>query len=448
MTKIKFIAPGTPIYAAAAEIVKRIRANDADAYFVGGCVRNMLMHKSCKDVDIVCSLPFEKISEIFPDSILAGAAFGVNIIRHKGFAFELASAREERCYMDGRHPESVHFTTDFEVDSKRRDFTVNAMLYDPEKQEIIDWHGGISDIKKGILRTVGKSDERFKEDYLRLLRAIRFAAKYHLTIADETWEAICSNAHLTAETAPERIMQELDMMFSHESCADAVKLLDKSGILKFILPEVAELHGVEQPHQWHPEGDVFTHTMNMLNRIALPDCDLAWSVLLHDIGKKPCFVRDEKGIHFYGHEARGAVMANDILTRLRLPNKRKELISTLVKDHMRFVQVKNMKTATIRKFLGREDLPLLLELNRLDSVCSSNDLNDWLFMLGKIGSFRGEEILPEPLITGKTLLQLGYKPGPEFTKILTFIYDMQLSDKKIDFKRACDLIKKHFPCIL
>ncbi len=448
MKKINFQCPSTPIYNAAAEVVRKIRQYGADAFFVGGCVRNMLMHKHCKDIDIVCSLPFDKIPEIFPDTVLAGAAFGVNIIKHNGFSFEVASAREERQYMDGRHPESVRFTNNFKIDSERRDFTVNAMLYDPESQEIIDWHDGTDDIARGILRTVGDSKKRFNEDYLRMLRAVRFAARYDFVIAGETWQAIKCNAHLCREIAAERVLQELDLMFSHNSCAVAVDLLDRSGILKYILPEVAELHGVEQPPEWHPEGDVFTHTMNMLKRIVYPQADLVWSVLLHDIGKKPCFTRNDRGIHFYGHEAKGALMADELLSRLRMPNNRRSLISTLVRDHMRFVQVKNMKTATLRKFLGRTDLPLLMEINRLDSLCSCGNMNDWLFMLDTISRYRGEDILPAPLISGKTLLKLGYTPGPQFSKILDFIYEKQLSDKKIDFEHACDLIKKHFPCIL
>ncbi|MBR2508566.1 MAG: CCA tRNA nucleotidyltransferase [Lentisphaeria bacterium] len=445
---MKINAAETPLFNAGLAIVKKIRQNGGNAYFVGGFVRNLLLGKACKDIDIASTMIPSDMLKIFPGAQSAGASFGVLIVKSEGFHFEVATAREERLYMDGRHPEKVQYTKDFKTDSERRDFTVNAMFYDPENMEIIDFHNGINDLQKGILRTVGDSTRRFQEDYLRMLRAIRFSAAYDLKIAPETWQSIKENAHLCLKIAPERIRQELDLMFSSKNAFKAFELLDRSSILQILLPEVHILHTVEQPANFHPEGDVFKHTLLMLKRMAYPSADLAWSIILHDIGKKPCFFRDHKGIHFFGHEAKGAVMAEEILTRLSFSNNRKKLISTLVKDHMRFVQVKNMRLATLRKLLAREDLKLLMELNRLDSVCSCNLMEDWLFMLDSLAKYQNQEILPTPAIGGSDLLKMGIKPGPDFKKILNFLYEMQLSGKKIDFSTACDLIKKHFPCIL
>ena len=445
---MKYSLPDTPIINAALKIVNAVKSYGKTAYFVGGFVRNLILHKTFKDIDIVSSATPAELLQIFPDALTAGASFGVIIVRSDGFAFEVAAMREERFYMDGRHPENVRYTTDLRTDSMRRDFTVNAMYFDTEKEEIIDFHDGINDLQKGILRTEGDADSRFKEDYLRMLRAIRFAAKYDLKITDDTWNAIQKNAKLCRELASERIRQELDFMFELNSAARAFEMLDKSGILQIILPEVNALHGVEQPPAFHPEGDVFVHTLLMLKRMAYPSADLAWSVILHDIGKKECFFRDEKGIHFFGHEAKGAEMAEQILDRLRFSNSRKTLITNLVRDHMRLVQVRNMRIATLRKLLGRKDLPLLMELNRLDSVCSCNLLGDWLYILGSLEQFNGEKILPPPQISGKDLIKMGIKPGKNFKKILDFLYEQQLSGKKIDFYSAYDLIKKHFKCIL
>ena len=445
---MKYKIPNTPQCIAALKIIKNIKSSGGAAFFVGGFVRNLLLGKACKDIDIVTSLTPDKLLEIFPEAVIAGAAFGVMIVKIDGFHFEIAAMREERFYMDGRHPQDVRYTNDARIDSERRDFTVNAMYYDPETEEIIDFHSGISDLQKGILRTVGNAQQRFNEDYLRMIRAIRFAAAYDLKIEEKTWQAICRNKDLCKNIAVERIRQELDCMFEKNSAYRAFELLDRSGILQVLLPEVAILHEVEQPPNFHPEGDVFKHTLLMLKRMAYPSADLAWSIILHDIGKKPCFFRDKKGIHFFGHESKGADMAEKILTDLAFSNSRKKRICTLVRDHMRLVQVKNMRTATLRKLLGREDLPLLLELNRLDSICSCNFLEDWLFMLSSLAEYNGEKILPPPEITGKDLIKMGFKPNPEFKKILDFLYEQQLSGKKIDFDTAFDLIKKHFTCIL
>ena len=441
-------AEKTPLFNAALKIVKTIRSNGGDALFVGGFVRNLLLGKACKDIDIASTLPPEKLLQIFPEALTAGASFGVILVKSADFHFEVATLREERMYMDGRHPQQVRYTTDFRIDSERRDFTVNAMFYDPESMQIIDFHNGTADLQKAILRTVGNSDIRFKEDYLRMLRAIRFAAKYDLKIEKNTWDAICNNAHLCTEIASERVRQELDWMFELSSAHIAFELLDRSGLLKIILPEVAALHGIEQPEKFHPEGDVFVHTLKMLRHMAYPSSDLAWSIILHDIGKKPCFFRDEKGIHFFGHEVKGAEMSASILERLRFSNPRRERITAAVRDHMRFVQLKNMKTSTLRKFLGRPDLTLLAELNRLDSIASSFCIGDWLFLLEKLTEFENTELLPPPLICGKDLVKLGIKPGPHFKKILDFAYEQQLSGKKTDFNSICNLIKKKFPCIL
>ena len=440
--------PSTPLFEAALKIINTICAHARQAFFVGGAVRNLLLHKPCKDIDIVSSATPDELLKIFPGAQTAGVSFGVVIVRSGDFNFEIATMREERFYMDGRHPEKVRYTTDLQTDSMRRDFTINAMYFDTAKGEIIDFHNGITDLQKGILRTVGDADVRFKEDYLRMLRAIRFAAKYDLQIADDTWNAIKRNAHLCRELAAERVRQELDWMFEINSAARAFELLDRSGLLKIFLPEVDALHGVEQPPEFHPEGDVFVHTSLMLKRMVLPSADLAWSVILHDIGKKTCFFRDAKGIHFFGHEGKGAEMAEKILDRLRFASTRKKLISTLVRDHMRLVQVQNMRPATLRKLIGREDAPLLIELCRLDNVCSCNLIADYLYILKAFEQFDNEKILPPPAITGKDLIKMGIKPGRNFKKILDFLYEQQLSGKKIDFKSAYDLIKKHFKCIL
>jgi poly(A) polymerase len=357
--------------------------------------------------------------------------------------FEVATFRTEGPYLDGRRPSDVHYSSP-EKDARRRDFTVNGMFYDPLEDQIIDFVDGRADIEKRIIRTIGEPAERFDEDKLRLLRAVRFAAKLQFEIDQNTWNALCALAHTVTQTSWERIRDEILKILLDANRRRGFELMRDAGLLKEVLPEVADMIGVEQPVGFHPEGDVFTHTMLMIDKMDAPTETLALGVLFHDVGKPPTFaVRDR--IRFDNHCKVGGEMAAAICKRLRCPRKVIQRVRHLVADHMRFKDVQKMRDSTLKRFLRSDNFDELLELYRLDCLASHGDLDVWEFCQHKLDELGAEKIRPEPLLRGKDLIRMGYTPGPRFSQILTTVEDAQLDGIVSTPEEAQQLVTDRFP---
>lgn len=413
--------------ATAARLVERLRDAGHEAYFAGGCVRDMLLGREPKDIDIATSARPEAIQALFPRTLAVGAAFGVIVVLEDGGEFQVATFRTDGAYHDGRHPDSVSFGT-AEGDALRRDFTVNGLFYDPDSKRVIDFVGGEADLRAKTLRCIGNPEERFAEDKLRLLRCVRFAASLGFDIEPNTWDALCKKADEIMVVSAERIRDELVKIFTHPSRVAGWDLLDRCGLMGILLPELEALKGCEQPADFHPEGDVFVHTRLMLSllpsEVSVP---LVFSVLLHDAGKPAAFRRDETGrIRFNGHESISAEIASAVFHRLRFSNAETEATVAMVKNHMSFKDVKNMRVATLKRFLARETIDGELELHRVDCLGSHGLLDNYDFLLAKRAEFSSAPLIPPPLITGRDLIAAGRKPGPQFKKILDAVQALQL----------------------
>lgn len=413
--------------ATAARLVERLRAAGHEALFAGGCVRDRLLGKEARDIDIATSARPEEIQKLFPRTVAVGAQFGVIVVLEDGGEFQVATFRSDGAYRDGRHPESVAFTT-AEGDALRRDFTVNGLFYDPVDRRILDFVGGEADLRAGVIRCIGDSRARFAEDKLRLIRCVRFAASLGFEIEAETWRALQERAPEINAVSAERIRDELVKILIHPSRVRGFDLLDQSGLLAVLLPEVEALKGCEQPADFHPEGDVFVHTRLMLSllpeRVSMP---LVFSVLLHDIGKPPTFHLDETGrIRFSGHESVSAAMTEKILARLRFSNAETEATVVAVKNHMAFKDVQNMRVATLKRFLARPTIDDELELHRVDCQGSHGMLDNHDFLLRKRVEFSNEPLIPPPLLNGRDLIAAGLKPGPCFKTLLDAAQALQL----------------------
>ena len=417
----------SPMEATATRLVERLRAAGHEALFAGGCVRDRLLGKEAHDIDIATSARPEEIQKLFPRTVAVGAQFGVIVVLDDGGEFQVATFRSDGAYRDGRHPESVAFTN-AEGDARRRDFTVNGLFFDPLTRQILDFVGGEADLRAGILRSIGDPHARFAEDKLRLIRCVRFAASLGFEIEAETWRALLERAPEITAVSAERIREELVKIFTHPSRVRGFDLLDQSGLLAILLPEVEALKGCEQPPDFHPEGDVFVHTRLMLSllpeRVSTP---LVFSVLFHDIGKPPTFHIDETGrIRFNGHESISASMTEKIFARLRFSNAETEATVVGVKNHMAFKDVQNMRVATLKRFLARPTIDDELELHRVDCQGSHGLLDNYDFLLRKREEFSNEPLIPPPLITGRDLIAAGLQPGPSFKKLLDSAQALQL----------------------
>ena len=445
--RIKITCPAGPLFDAAKGIVKTLRQAGYPTYWVGGAVRDLRRGEEPEDIDLVTVATPEKIQEVYPDADLVGACFGVSLVKADGFVFEVATCREERGYSDGRRPDKVRYTRSFEMDIMRRDFTVNALLYEPNTGELIDYVAGLVDMDDRNVRAVGDPAVRFKEDYLRMLRAVRFAAKLDYNLAPSTFNAIRKYASRVKLLAPERVRAELELMLTGQAPVTALKLLKSTGLLAAVLPEVDALAGVTQPKQYHPEGDVWQHTLLMFDCLEdPPTAALAWSILLHDIGKPPTRVEDENKVpHFYGHEAEGARMAGAVAERLRFPNDLREQVVHAVRDHMRMASVREMREAKLRRLLAEPGFAMELELHRVDCASSHGKMECYEFLKEKLESVPAARELPEPLVTGDDLIAAGRTPGPEFKAILDAMFDAQLEGAFADRKGALRYLKKHFP---
>ncbi len=407
---------------AAEAVVRALRQAGHQAYLAGGCVRDRVRAVSPKDFDIATSALPEQVAALFPKTVPVGIQFGVILVLSDGMPFEVATFRSEAGYVDGRRPTQVAFST-VQEDAKRRDFTVNGLYFDVDSSEILDFVGGKADIAAKVVRTIGDPDARFMEDHLRLLRAVRFAVQLEFEIDPKTFEAVCRHADKITRVSQERIRDELTKTLTSPQPARGLRLLDQSGLLRQILPEIERMKGVEQPMQYHPEGDVYVHTMMLMDGLANAPVELAMGALLHDVAKPDTFVRATDRIRFHGHDTLGAEMAKAICKRLCFSNDQTELISALVNEHLRFKDAFSMKVSTLKRFLSLPRFDWHLELHRLDCLASHGKLDAYHFCKEKYEALLKEPPPPSKLVSGKDLIELGFKPGPEFTSILRAVED-------------------------
>jgi len=416
--------------AIAREICARLAADGFTAYFAGGCVRDRLLGYPPGDIDIATDARPEDVRRIFRRTVAVGAHFGVVVVVEGGHQFEVATFRSDGAYVDGRRPESVEFTT-AEGDASRRDFTINGLFFDPAGGEVLDFVGGRADLERRVIRAIGDASARFREDRLRVLRGIRFAASLGFEIEDATWRALVDAAPGIGAVSAERVRDELVKMFVAPGRLRAFDLLDRSGLLARLLPEVDALKGCEQPPQFHPEGDVFVHTRLMFSLLEGDVSPaLAFAVLLHDIGKPPCASVDPTGrIRFNGHEHRGAIMAEAVARRLRFSNAETTAITEMVRNHMAFKDTPNMRLAKLRRFLARPHFDDELELHRVDCLGSHGGLDIHAFLLDQRARLANEPLVPPRLLTGADLIALGWKPGPHFRTALETAQNLQLEGR-------------------
>ena len=435
--------------AGALHILTVLRRAGYETYWAGGCVRDHLMHRTPKDYDIVTAARPEEVQALFNKTVAIGKAFGVMGVIHEGTLFDVASFRKESGYADGRRPDSITFT-DAREDALRRDFTINALFFDPIEERVLDYVGGQEDLERRCVRAVGDPRVRFAEDHLRMLRAVRFASTLDFTLEATTGQAIKELAPQLARISPERIREEFSRILLEASQpGDALAILLDVGLLEVFLPEVAALHGAEQPPQFHPEGDVFTHTRIMLNSVAPEEktLDLVLATLLHDVGKPPT-ARVGPGsdgverIRFDQHDAVGARMAEEILSRLRYPNAMISAVTHCVRNHMRFMHVQEMRRAKLRALIGAETFPTELALHRLDCLSSHGDLANYHFLVEQQAALDSEPALPRAWIRGEDLLALGIPGGPEIGRWLKIAYDQQLSGESPDRETLLNWLKE------
>ena len=436
----------SPAESLARSIVRRLRDGGHRAWYAGGCVRDRLMGNEPKDFDVATSAKPEEIQALFERTVAVGARFGVIVVVGGEEQVEVATFRAEGGYTDGRHPDWVRYA-DEEADVLRRDFTVNGMLYDPIDDRLFDRVGGEEDIRRRVIRTIGDPRERFREDRLRLIRAVRFAARLDFAITDETAEAIRSLAGEISSVSWERIRDELLKILGGPNPRRGMELLHSVGLLAPILPEVAAMDGVEQPPEFHPEGDVLHHTLLLLDHLDAPSDRVALAALLHDIGKPPTFEVADR-IRFNRHDTVGAGMADEVCRRLHLSNRDREAVVDLVGSHMKFAAVRDMRESTLKRFLRKEDFEDHLALHRADCLASHGMLDNYEFCREKLEDFRAadreEALRPKPLLTGHDLKAWGLEPGPLFREILTALEDAQLEGLVADRDAAEAWVRERY----
>ncbi len=448
----------------ATSIIQTLRQKGFQAYLVGGCVRDLLLHRQPADYDIATSATPAQVMGIFPETYAVGAQFGVVLVPHypvspvvkplaedlqdaKGsHTVEVATFRSDHGYSDGRRPDEVRFTTDPRQDVARRDFTINGMMLDPVSGELLDFVGGRKDLEAGIIRAIGDPAQRFAEDKLRMLRAVRFAARFEYEIEAATLVAIQRLAPEIHVVSRERVRDELTRMLTEGHARRAFLLLDESGLLKEVLPEISKMKGVKQPPEFHPEGDVFVHTLLLLDNLPHP-CPptLAWGALLHDVGKPATFRVAPDRIRFDDHVDVGVKLAEEICDRLRFSKDDAAQVLALVDNHMRFGHVSRMKESTLKRFLRLPKFGEHLALHRADSLASHGNLATYEFIQKKLEETPPEKIRPTPLLTGDDLIGAGYAPGPKFREILEAVEDAQLEGRLTSHDAALDFVKSTFP---
>jgi poly(A) polymerase len=447
--------------ALATTIVETLREHAFLAYFVGGCVRDLLLGREPKDYDVATSATPREVMEIFPETYAVGEQFGVVLVplpeEQRGqmaepgeashpYSVEVATFRSDIGYSDGRHPDQVRFSKDPREDVARRDFTINGMMFDPVSGEILDFVGGKKDLESNIIRTIGEPADRFGEDKLRMLRAVRFAARFAYAIEPATFAAIEKMAREIEIVSRERVRDELTRMLTEGHPRQAFSMLDKSGLLREVLPEISAMKGVEQPPQFHPEGDVFVHTLLLLENLPHP-CPptLAWGALLHDVGKPATFRVAPDRIRFDGHVEVGVKIAEEICRRLRFSSSDTQLILALVNHHMRFGHVPRMNQSTLKRFLRMPEFDQHLALHRLDCLGSHGDLRTYKFVKEKLAEIPPETMRPRPLVNGDDLIAAGHRPGPKFREILNAVEDAQLDGRLPSRAAALEFVRRAFP---
>jgi len=454
----------------AISIVHTLRERGHKAYLVGGCVRDLLLGREAADYDVATDAIPEEVMQIFPETYAVGVQFGVVLVPQpvsrrdvagiaeppvpdatghvspNAHVVEVATFRRDIGYSDGRHPDEVRFSKNPREDVERRDFTINGLLLDPATNEVLDFVGGRKDLEAEIIRTIGDAERRFAEDKLRMLRAVRFAARFDYQIEPKTFQAIQKLASQIHHVSRERVRNELTRMLIEGHARQAFLLLDETGLLHEVLPEIEAMKGVEQPPQFHPEGDVFVHTLLSLDKLPHPcSITLAWGALLHDVGKPPTFRVAPDRIRFDGHVDVGVKMAEEICERLRFSNDDTRQILALVDNHMRFAHVQQMKESTFKRFVRMLRFDEHLRLHRMDCLSSHGDLTSYNFTREKIASMPQAAMRPAPLITGDDLIASGYPPGPSFKKILSAVEDGQLEGRLRSRDEAMAFVQSEFP---
>jgi poly(A) polymerase len=436
------------VFDTAKQIVVKLRQAGHEAYFVGGSVRDILSGRTPQEFDIVTSASPEDVRGLFSKTIPLGERFGIMLVIEAGHPFEVATYRTENDYLDGRRPSRVTLSRSAEQDVQRRDFTINGLLMDPLSGQILDFVNGREDLEARIIRTIGDPDERFSEDHLRMLRAVRFAANLRYEIDPGTLSAVKKNASLIRRISAERVRDELTKILTRGDSRRGFELLADTGLLTVLLPEVEAMQSVSQPECFHPEGDVWEHTLRMLLFLSdledrmRADVRLAWGVLLHDIGKPETWTRNETGIHFYGHCQKGAELAESILLRLRFSRADSETVLSLIRNHMHFMNVMQMRSNRLKRFLRMPDFELHLELHRLDCLASHGFLESYEFCKAKLSEMPREVLRPTRLLTGNDLKTLGFKPGPIFSEILRAVEDAQLEAELQTREDAVTFVRK------
>lgn len=424
----------------ASHIVKILRSQGHKSYIAGGAVRDLLLDRPIGDLDLATSANPNTVEKLFPVTIPVGKQFGVIIVVENSVNFEVTTFRKEGNYSDGRRPDGVSFV-EAHTDVKRRDFTVNGLFLDPFSGEILDYCNGQRDVRERIIRTIGSPSRRFREDKLRLMRAVRLAGQLNFQIEKETWTVLQKLAPEIKQVSRERIRDELLKILTGGNVTRGLNLLRESGLLNVILPDVAALEGVRQPPEFHPEGDVWTHTCLMFSLAENPSETLALGILLHDVGKPPTYlVRDR--IRFDRHAEIGAEMTSHICRDLRLSNRQCQTIVELVRQHLRFIHVQQMRKAKLKRFLRQEDFSEHLELHRLDCLASHGNLSSYEFCLQKLEELSEEKVQTQPLLNGHDLIDLGLKPGPIFSDLLTQVEDRQLEGLIQSHQEALDWVRK------
>lgn len=419
-----------------------LAAEGFQTYFAGGAVRDLLLNEPVTDVDIATDAPPDAVEGLFPKTIGVGRDFGVVVAVVGGTNYEIATFRSESGYTDGRHPDQVRFT-DARQDALRRDFTVNALFLDPDTGNVIDFTNGRKDLDRGLIRTVRDPRLTFGEDKLRVLRAIRFACQLDFRIDGPTYDGVTRYAHELSQISRERIRDEILKILCGPAPARGLSLLSDTGVLEHVLPEVFDMHGVMQPPAFHPEGDVFQHTRLMFSLARNLSPTMALAVLLHDVGKPDTFAFRER-IRFDGHAELGARMAEKICRQLKLPGAQIQQVARLVKDHLRFMHVRQMRESTLRRFLRTDGFEEHLELHRLDCLASHGDLSNHDFCRDKLNELDQEALAPPPLINGHDLIALGLKPGPLFSEILKQAEDLQLEGVLAAREEALSWVRKTY----
>ena len=447
---------------AAVEIIEALRERGYKAYLVGGCVRDLLLDRVPADYDLATNATPDEVTRIFPRTWAVGAQFGVVLVpfenelegevqserpySHHHGCIEVATFRSDGVYSDGRHPDGVRFSSSAEEDVQRRDFTINGMLLDPLNHEVLDFVGGRADLASGIIRTIGDPRRRFTEDKLRMLRAVRFAARFGFRIDDATMLAIRILAPQAKMVSHERVRDELTKMLTEGHARRAFELLDESGLLAEVLPEVARMKGVEQPPQYHPEGDVWIHTLLLLEQLQENvSPTLAWGALLHDVGKPPTFRVAPDRIRFDGHVEVGVKMAEHLGREMRFSNQQLEQVSALVANHMKFAEVTRMRESTLKRFMRLPNFDEHMALHKMDCLSSHGDLSLYEFVKQKMEATPAAAFLPDPLIKGDDLITAGYTPGPQFKEILSAVEDRQLEGRLQSREEALDFVREQFP---